>query len=83
VRGKDALIDLLRESHRDGSRRIREAGDLFMVQMIRRFDGRYGTRLAWVNHMIDHESSHRGQLALYVRQLGNVPALTRMILGES
>jgi uncharacterized damage-inducible protein DinB len=83
VQGKDALIELLRDSHRDGSRRIREAGDLFMVQMIRRFDGRYGTRLAWVNHMIDHESYHRGQLALYVRQLGYVPALTRMILGES
>jgi uncharacterized damage-inducible protein DinB len=82
VQGKDALIDLLRESHKDGSRRIREAGELFMLQMIRRFDGRHGTRLAWLNHLVDHESYHRGQLALCVRQLGYVPALTRMILGE-
>jgi uncharacterized damage-inducible protein DinB len=83
VHGKDDLIDLLQESHKEGARRFREAGELFMLQMIRRFDGRYGSRLAWLNHMVDHESYHRGQLALYVRQLGYVPALTRMIMGES
>jgi uncharacterized damage-inducible protein DinB len=83
VEGKDALIQLLRDSHADGERRFREAGELFLLQLIRRFDGKRGTRLAWLYHMIDHESYHRGQLALYVRQLGYVPALTRMILGET
>ena len=80
---KDDLIELLVKSHKDGDRKFREAGELFMLQTIRRFDGKRGTRLAWLYHMIDHESYHRGQLALYVRQLGYVPALTRMIMGES
>lgn len=80
--GKDALVELLRESHAEGERRFREAGELFMLQLIRRFDGKRGTRLAWLYHLIDHESYHRGQLALYVRQLGYVPALTRAITGE-
>jgi uncharacterized damage-inducible protein DinB len=83
VEGKDALVQLLRDTHEDADRRFREAGELFLLQMIRRFDGKPGTRLAWLYHMVDHESYHRGQLALYVRQLGYVPALTRMILGET
>lgn len=81
VEGKDALLGLLRETFDEGSKRFRDAGEIFLLQTIRRFDGAYGTRLAWLYHMIDHESYHRGQLALYVRQLGYVPALTRMIMG--
>jgi len=82
VEGKAALIELLRDSHEVGERKFREAGELFMLQLIRRFDGKRGTRLAWLYHLIDHESYHRGQLALYVRQLGYVPALTRLITGQ-
>lgn len=80
--GKSALIGLLRETGEAGRRRIREAGEVAMLQRIRRFDGAAGTRLAWMYHGIDHESYHRGQLALYVRLLGRVPALTRQIQGE-
>ena len=40
-----------------------------------------GTRLAWMNHGIAHEEYHRGQIALYARLLGRVPALTQKILG--
>ncbi|MBI1723113.1 MAG: hypothetical protein HYR48_04310, partial [Gemmatimonadetes bacterium] len=45
------------------------------------FDGRQGTKLAWVQHGIAQEWYHRGQLALYARLLGLVPALTRRIHG--
>jgi uncharacterized damage-inducible protein DinB len=83
VSGKDALIELLRQSHTDSDARFRSAGELMALQYIRRFDGVLGTRLAWLYHAVDHESYHRGQLALYVRQLGKVPALTRLIHGES
>ena len=79
---KDALLSLLREDGTEGRRRIREHGEIGMLQRIRRFDGEEGTRLAWLNHGIDHEMYHRGQLALYVRLLGGVPALTRQIHGE-
>jgi len=81
VSGKAALIGLLRDSHAHGLKKFREAGELLLLQTIRRFDGIRGTRLAWLYHMVDHESYHRGQLALYVRLLGHVPALTRLIHG--
>ena len=79
---REALIELLRTTGDRGRAQIREAGELAMLQQIRRFDGVRGTRLAWVNHGIDHESYHRGQLALYARVMGLVPALTRLILGD-
>ena len=80
---KAELLELLRRSGEEGRRRIREFGEVGMLQRIRRFDGQEGTRLAWMNHGIDHEMYHRGQLALYVRLTGGVPALTRQIHGDS
>ncbi|MDZ7363128.1 MAG: hypothetical protein ONB46_20750 [candidate division KSB1 bacterium] len=53
-----------------------------MLQYITRFDGLKGTRLAWMNHGISHEEYHRGQLALYARLLGRVPALTQLIMSR-
>ena len=81
-RTKAQLLAALKESHVDGSKRIRAAGELHMLQLIRRFDGKRGTRLAWMNHGIAHEEYHRGQLALYSRLIGRVPALTKRILGD-
>jgi uncharacterized damage-inducible protein DinB len=80
-RSRRDLLGLLRRTHRDGSARIHQAGELHMLQLIRRFDGKMGTRLAWMNHGVSHEEYHRGQLALYARLLGRVPALTQRILG--
>ena len=71
-----------RKTHAQGDRRLRQAGELAILQMIHRFDGKPGTRLAWMHHGISHEEYHRGQLALYARTMGRVPALTRLILGE-
>lgn len=82
VSGRAALIELLRETHVAGEKKYRDAGEVMLLQQIRRFDGVYATRLAWFYHMVDHESYHRGQLALYVRMLGHVPALTRLIHGS-
>jgi uncharacterized damage-inducible protein DinB len=76
-----ALLDGLARTHREGEKRIRRAGELRMLQNIRRFDGKLGTRLAWMQHGIAHEEYHRGQLALYARLMGRVPALTKQIQG--
>jgi uncharacterized damage-inducible protein DinB len=76
------LLAMLRDSGAAGRARIREAGEVAMLQRIRRFDGQHGTRLAWLTHGIEHESYHRGQLALYARLMGQVPALTRLIQGS-
>jgi uncharacterized damage-inducible protein DinB len=81
LRSKGQLLEALSGTHRDGERSLRKAGELHMLQLIRRFDGKMGTRLAWMHHGISHEEYHRGQLALYARLLGRVPALTQLIEG--
>ena len=78
-RPRGEWLRLLRRSHRDGVRRIRAAGEVQMLQYVRRFDGERGTRLTWMHHGVAHEEYHRGQLALYARLLGRTPALTRAI----
>ena len=81
-RSKSPLLAALRKTHADGEKKLRQAGELHMLQHIRRFDGEMGTRLAWMHHGISHEEYHRGQLALYARLMGRVPALTKRILGQ-
>jgi uncharacterized damage-inducible protein DinB len=75
------LVQLLTRTHRSGAARLRKAGDLHMLQFITRFDGKQGSRLAWMHHGVSHEEYHRGQLALCARMAGRVPALTRLIHG--
>jgi uncharacterized damage-inducible protein DinB len=76
------VIKLLKQSHAQGERKIRTAGELHMLQWITRFDGEQSSRLAWMNHGISHEEYHRGQLALVARLVGRVPALTQLIYGK-
>ena len=78
---KAQLVRLLKRTHADGAKKIRAAGELFMLQSITRFDGERGTRLAWMNHAISHEDYHKGQIALYARLVGRVPKLTQIIRG--
>jgi uncharacterized damage-inducible protein DinB len=81
-RTRPQLLALLKVAHTDGEKRIRKAGELLMLQLINRFDGEKGTRLAWMHSAIAHEDYHRGQLALYARLLGRIPALTKRIHGK-
>ena len=80
---KKLLVTLLVKTHQDGEKKITQAGELHMLQLITRFDGEQGSRLAWMNHGIAHEEYHRGQLALYARLVGKVPALTQLIYGKA
>lgn len=80
---KKRLIRLLTKTQERGEKQLRAAGDLHMLQYITRFDGERGSRLAWMNHGIAHEEYHRGQLALYARLVGRVPALTQVIYGKT
>ena len=78
-RTQAALLSALKRTHADGARRIRAFGEIGMLQQIRQFSGEPATRLSWMHHGIAHEEYHRGQLALYARLLGHVPALTKLI----
>jgi len=79
---KTDVVRLLKQTHTEGERKIRKAGELHMLQCINRFDGEQGSRLAWMNHGISHEEYHRGQIALLARLVGKVPALTQLIYGK-
>ena len=72
-RSRGEWLRLLRSSYRDGVRQIRAAGEVRMLQYVRRFDGERGTRLTWMHHGIAHEEYHRAQIALYARLLGRTP----------
>ena len=75
------LLALLKSQLRDAERAFREAGELSLYQFIERFDGELGTKFTWWQHGIAQAMSHRGQLTLYARLLGIVPALTKQIQG--
>ena len=78
---KAQLVRLLDSQLKDGERRFRAAGELAILQLITRFDGKLGTKLEWLHHCVAHEEYHRGQLALYARLMGIEPALTKAIRG--
>lgn len=80
-RTKAALIAALKKTHADGAKKIRASGEVAMLQVIRQFNGEPATRLVWMHHGVSHEEYHRGQLALYARLIGRVPALTKLIHG--
>jgi uncharacterized damage-inducible protein DinB len=81
--GKAELLALLRSSMVEAEEKFRAAGELELVQFITRFDGRQGTKMAWLHHGIAQEMYHRGQLVTYARLLGIEPALTRRIRAGS
>ena len=78
---KTDLIAALSSTFKDSVRRFRDLGEEAILQPIARFDGKQGTKLAWLHHGLAHEEYHRGQLAVYERLLGIEPALTRLIKG--
>ncbi len=79
VSSKKGLISLLESTLEEGLASFRAVGELNMLQLITRFDGEPGTRLAWLHHGIAQEMYHRGQLVLHERLMGIEPSLTRRI----
>jgi len=79
---KAALVGLLRETMDEAVRAFRKTGQGGLLREIVQFNGEPATRLTWLNHAIAHEEYHRGQLALYARLMGRVPALTQLIEGS-
>lgn len=78
---KGELLALLRATHEEALAAFRKTGQAGLLRDIVQFNGEPATRLTWLNHAIGHEEYHRGQLALYARLLGRVPALTQLING--
>jgi len=79
--GKDELLAALDSTFEEGRRRFRELGEDGAQHLIARFDGKKGTKLAWLHHGLAHEEHHKGQLTVYERMMGLEPALTQRIRG--
>jgi len=79
---KADLVRLLKRTLAEGQRRLRNAGEIHMLQRITQFNGEPCTRLTWMHHGIAHEEYHRGQIALHARLSGRIPALTQLIHGK-
>jgi uncharacterized damage-inducible protein DinB len=75
---KSEAIEILRRSFEDIVAKMRAAGPDVMMQPITQFNGTPAPRLVWFHHGIAHEEYHRGQLAVYARLFGEVPALTKL-----
>jgi len=78
---KREIVAAMKRTLKEGVRAFQAAGELHLLGPIRRFDGNYGTRFAWMQHGIAHEEYHRGQIALCARLIGIKPALTQLIEG--
>ena len=76
---KGQLLRLLHSQFKDAEKKFRASGELGMLQLLTRFDGIKGTKFTWWHHGIAQEEYHRGQLTVYARLLGLVPALTKRI----
>ena len=81
VGGKREIVAAMKRTLKEGVRAFREAGELHMLGLVRRFDGKMGSRFAWMQHGIAHEEYHRGQIAMSARMMGLKPALTKLIEG--
>ena len=82
LREKAPLLEALTQTLKQGQQSFREVGATHLAGPIRRFDGREASRFAWMHHGISQEMYHGGQLALYARLMGLVPALTQRIQGS-
>ncbi len=82
VGGKREIVAAMKRTLKEGVRAFREAGELHLLGLIRRFDGKMGSRFAWMQHGIAHEEYHRGQIAMSARMMGIKPALTKLIEGS-
>ena len=81
VKTKADVVKLLKSQFTQAEKQFCKGGELHMLQLIERFDGELGTRLAWLHHGIAHEMYHTGQLTVYQRLMGIEPALTKRIRG--
>jgi uncharacterized damage-inducible protein DinB len=80
---RDQLLELMHTQVEEACDAFKAAGEAHMMEPIRNFDGSTWTRMQWLHHGIGQEMYHTGQLTVYARLLGLVPALTKKIRGES
>lgn len=79
AQGKDELLVLLGDQLEEGIGGFTQLGAEAMMGSITNFDGSQWSRMQWFFHGMTEEMYHRGQIVIYARSLGLVPALTQRI----
>ncbi len=75
------MREALHTTHDAAVETLLAAGEDHMMTDIKRFDGGTWKRVTYVFYAASHEDYHRGQIAIYARTMGLVPALTQRIHG--
>ncbi|MCG6989797.1 MAG: DinB family protein [Gemmatimonadetes bacterium] len=81
--GHAALMKLLQSSGAEIEKTLRSVGPGAMLDAMPGIFGQPVTRFAVLHFAVEHESYHRGQIAVYARTMGLIPALTQMLQGTS
>ena len=76
VEGKDALIELMKESMKSVEAALRSFGKEGLHETMERLDGKLMPKADFLHFTISHEMYHRGQITVYQRMLGMEPVLT-------
>ena len=76
VEGKDALIDLMKESMKSAETNLRSFGEGALEATMERLDGKMMPKTDFLHFLISHEMYHRGQITVYQRLLGMEPVIT-------
>lgn len=79
---KSEILDLLRATGEQGAQRLRRAADALATQTMRSSAGEE-SRLKGLWFSASHEMYHRGQITVYARALGQVPAMTQQMAGKA
>ena len=81
-RTKAELIDMLKQRGEETARWIESLSDEFLAESFNQPPGQTPatkTRFEMIMSLKEHEMHHRGQLALILRMIGQVPPLTRQM----
>ena len=76
VEGKDALIELMKESMKTAETDLRSFGEAALEATMERLDGKLMPKADFLHFLISHEMYHRGQITVYQRLLGMEPVIT-------
>ncbi|HET8677759.1 MAG TPA: DinB family protein [Blastocatellia bacterium] len=76
VEGKEALVDLMKESMKSTEAALRSFGEEALEETMERLDGKLMPKTDFLHFTISHEMYHRGQITVYQRLLGMEPVLT-------
>lgn len=79
---KRELVQLMKDTGSANAKRLRDAADRLAASDMPAGANARQSRLTGIWFAAAHEMYHRGQMALYARRAGEVPAMTKKMMGK-